>query len=88
VKLRAFSDWGLPPPDHAVILHELRRLQSPREIDNREETIASFAPFADFNQPSFTVGVAANPLVGVNIAYTRYLFQTGRILGLRVERLE
>ena len=41
-------------------------------IDNREKTIASFEPFADFNQPSFAVGVPANPLVGVNGAYTRY----------------
>ena len=41
-------------------------------IDNREKTIASFEAFADFNQPSFTVGVPANPLVGVNGAYTRY----------------
>ncbi len=40
-------------------------------IDNREKTIASFEPFADFNQPSFSVGVPANPLVGVNGAYTR-----------------
>ncbi len=40
--------------------------------DNREKTIASFEPFADFNQPSFTVGSPANPLVGVNGAYTRY----------------
>jgi hypothetical protein len=41
-------------------------------IDNREKTIASFEPFADFNQPSFSVGLPANPLVGVNGAYTRY----------------
>ncbi len=41
-------------------------------IDNREKTIASFEPFADFNQPSFAVGAPANPLVGVNGAYTRY----------------
>ena len=41
-------------------------------IDNREKTIASFEPFADFNQPSFAVGVPANPLVGMNGAYTRY----------------
>jgi hypothetical protein len=53
------------------------------EIDNRETTIASFEPFVDFNQPSFTVSVAAHPLVGVNNACTRYPFQTGRILGLR-----
>ena len=32
-------------------------------VDNREKTIASFAPFADFNQPSFAVGEPANPLV-------------------------
>ncbi len=42
------------------------------EIDNRQKTIASFAPFADFNQPSFTVGAAANPLIAENGAYTRY----------------
>jgi hypothetical protein len=41
-------------------------------IDNRQKTIASFAPFADFNQPSFTVGAPANPLVAQNRAYTRY----------------
>ena len=41
-------------------------------VDNRDKTIASFEPFADFNQPSFAVGVPANPLVGVNGAYTRY----------------
>jgi hypothetical protein len=42
------------------------------EIDNREKTVASFEPFADFNQPSFTVDVPANPLVSVSGAYTRY----------------
>jgi len=41
-------------------------------IDNRKKTIASFTPFADFNQPSFAVGEPANPLVAVNGAYTRY----------------
>jgi hypothetical protein len=41
-------------------------------LDRRDKTIASFEPFADFNQPSFTVGQPANPLVGVNGAYTRY----------------
>ena len=41
-------------------------------VDNRQKTIASFAPFADFNQPSFAVGAPANPLVAQNGAYTRY----------------
>ena len=38
----------------------------------RNRTIASFSPFADFNQPSFTPGEPANPLVAQNGAYTRY----------------
>jgi len=42
------------------------------EADNRDKTIASFAPFADFNQPSFAPGEPANPLVAQNGAYTRY----------------
>ena len=41
-------------------------------VDNRRKTIASFAPFADFNQPSFAVGTPANPLIAQNGAYTRY----------------
>ena len=41
-------------------------------VDNRQKTIASFAPFADFNQPSFAAGEPANPLVAQNGAYTRY----------------
>ncbi len=41
-------------------------------IDNRGKTIASFAPFADFNQPGFAVGAPANSLVAQNGAYTRY----------------
>ena len=41
-------------------------------VDNREKTIASFAPFADFNQPSFAPGEPGNPLVAQNGAYTRY----------------
>ena len=36
------------------------------------KTIATFVPFADFNQPSFAVGEPANPLVAQNGAYTRY----------------
>ena len=41
-------------------------------VDNRAKTLASFIPFAEFNQPSFTPGVSANPLVAQNGAYTRY----------------
>jgi hypothetical protein len=46
--------------------------RNPCGADNRGKTIASFAPFADFNQPSFTAGEPANPLVAQNGAYTRY----------------
>jgi hypothetical protein len=46
--------------------------RNPCGADNRSKTIATFAPFADFNQPSFTVGEPANPLVAQNGAYTRY----------------
>ncbi len=41
-------------------------------VDNRMKTIAAFAPFTDFNQPSFAVGEPSNPLVAQNGAYTRY----------------
>ena len=54
-------------------LGELRRAQPLRPgVDNRRKTIASFEPFADFNQPSFAAGEPANPLVAQNGAYTRY----------------
>jgi hypothetical protein len=46
--------------------------RNPCGVDNRAKTIAAFAPFADFNQPSFAVGEPANPLVAQNGAYTRY----------------
>ena len=46
--------------------------RNPCGVDNRIKTIATFAPFADFNQPSFAVGEPANPLVAQNGAYTRY----------------
>jgi hypothetical protein len=46
--------------------------RNPCGVDNRAKTIAAFQPFADFNQPSFTVGEPANPLVAQNGAYTRY----------------
>ena len=39
---------------------------------DRRRTIASFEPFADFNQPGFAVDEPANPLVAQNGAYTRY----------------
>lgn len=41
-------------------------------VGNREKTIASFAPFADFNQPSFDANEPGAPLVAQNGAYTRY----------------
>ncbi|MFY9972147.1 MAG: hypothetical protein WAK41_22340 [Roseiarcus sp.] len=46
--------------------------RNPCGVDSRMKTIATFAPFADFNQPSFAVGEPANPLVAQNGAYTRY----------------
>ena len=46
--------------------------RNPCGVDNRRKTIASFDPFADFNQPGFAVGAPANPLVAQNGAYTRY----------------
>jgi hypothetical protein len=41
-------------------------------IDNRVKTLASFIPYADFNQPGFTVGEPLNPLVAQNRTYARY----------------
>jgi hypothetical protein len=41
-------------------------------VDNRTKTLATFAPFADFNQASFTPGKFLGPLVAQNGAYTRY----------------
>ena len=46
--------------------------RNPCAVDNRMKTIATFAPFADFNQPSFAAGEPGNPLVAQNRAYTRY----------------
>jgi hypothetical protein len=42
------------------------------DVDNRAKTLATFEPFMDFNQAAFLPGVAANPLVAQNGAYTRY----------------
>ena len=41
-------------------------------FDNREKTLASFTPYAEFNQPGFTLGEFLNPLVAQNRTYTRY----------------
>jgi hypothetical protein len=45
---------------------------NPCGLDNAQKTVASFQPFADFNQPSFAAGAAANPLVAENREYVRY----------------
>ncbi len=42
------------------------------DVDNRTKTLASFAPFADFNQASFTLGKFLSPLIAQNRTYTRY----------------
>ncbi|MGH6798577.1 MAG: hypothetical protein ACREDI_09385, partial [Roseiarcus sp.] len=42
------------------------------DVDRSAKTLATFNPFMDFNQSSFLPGVAANPLVAQNGAYTRY----------------
>lgn len=41
------------------------------DVDNREKTLATFEPFMDFNQATFS-GNPANPLVAQNRTYTRY----------------
>jgi hypothetical protein len=41
-------------------------------VDNRVKTLASFVPYADFNEVSFTLGEFLNPLVAQNRTYTRY----------------
>lgn len=46
--------------------------RNPCGLDNKQKTVASFQPFADFNQPSFVAGAAANPLVAQNREYVRY----------------
>jgi hypothetical protein len=42
------------------------------DADNRAKTVAAFVPYADFNQPGFTLGESLNPLVAQNRTYTRY----------------
>ena len=41
-------------------------------FDNRVKTLASFTPYAEFNEPGFTLGEFLNPLVAQNRTYTRY----------------
>jgi hypothetical protein len=68
------------------------------EVDNREKTLATFEPFADFNQATFSGG-ASNPLVAQNRTYTRYetrlneleystLAQSGGVLGQNLPDVE
>ncbi len=40
--------------------------------NNRIKTLASFEPYADFNQASFTAGKFISPLIAQNRTYTRY----------------
>ena len=47
-------------------------------FDNRVETLASFTPYAEFNQPGFTLGEYSNPLVAQNRTYTRYEIRMNR----------
>ncbi len=47
-------------------------------FDNRTKTLASFVPYEEFNQPSFTVGEFLNPLVARNRTYTRYEIRLNR----------
>jgi hypothetical protein len=42
------------------------------DADNRTKTLASFTPYAEFNEPGFTLGEFLNPLVAQNRTYTRY----------------
>ncbi len=47
-------------------------------FDNRTKTLASFVPYAEFNQPGFTLGEFLNPLVAQNRTYTRYEIRLNR----------
>ncbi|MBV9287391.1 MAG: hypothetical protein JO288_06145 [Hyphomicrobiales bacterium] len=48
------------------------------EAGNRVKTLASFVPFAEFNEPGFTLGEFLNPLVAQNRTYTRYEIRVDR----------
>ena len=45
---------------------------------NSTKTLASFVPYAEFNQPGFAVGEFLNPLVAQNHTYTRYEIRLNR----------
>ncbi len=47
-------------------------------FDNTTKTLASFVPYAEFNQPGFAVGGFLNPLVAQNRTYTRYEIRLNR----------
>ena len=47
-------------------------------FDNRAKTLASFVPYADFNQASFAPGRFVGPLVARNRTYTRYEVRINR----------
>jgi len=47
-------------------------------VDNRTKTLASFLPYADFNQPGYAAGEFLNPLVARNRTYTRYEIHINR----------
>ena len=47
-------------------------------FDNRTKTLASFVPYAEFNQPGFAPREFLNPLVAQNHTYTRYEIRLNR----------
>jgi hypothetical protein len=48
------------------------------DANNRVKTLASFVPFAEFNEVGFTLGEYLNPLVAQNRTYTRYEIRLNR----------
>ena len=48
------------------------------DADIRAKTLAAFVPFAEFNQPGFTLDEPLNPLVAQNRTYTRYEVRINR----------
>ena len=62
---------GRPAPPSPWTSYDGRNPCGPG-IDNREKALASFTPYAEFNQPGFTLGEFLNPLVAQNRTYTRY----------------
>jgi hypothetical protein len=47
-------------------------------FDNQTKTLASFTPYAEFNQPGYAAGEFLNPLVARNRTYTRYEIRLNR----------